>query len=68
MEEEHEATATEVVMKTMEDFAESEAKSIMILYTNEDDDVICQSNMRRVEALGMLELAKFMILRRKEDE
>ena len=66
-EQEERLTATEVVMKALEDFGESEATSIMVLYINKDEDIVCHSNMKRVEAVGILEVAKNLIFERKEE-
>jgi hypothetical protein len=62
------ATATEVLVKTMEDFSNSEARSIMVIYTNENDDVVCHSNVKRCEGLGMLKVAEQMILRQVDSD
>jgi len=66
--EEKTVTATEIMVKAMEDFNESEPETLMVLYTIEDGAVVCHSNARRVEAIGLLEVARDMVMRNHEGE
>lgn len=56
-------TATEVLIAAMEDFGECDPRSVMVIFTNAEDEVVCHSNVRRCEGLGMLEVAREMVLK-----
>ena len=56
-------TATEIMVKAMEDFGQSEPNVLMVLYTTESGGVVCHSNAKRIEAIGLLEVTKDMIMR-----
>jgi hypothetical protein len=60
-------TGTEVLVRAMEDFGVSEPRAVVVLYTNEDDDVVCHTNVKRVEAVGLLEVAKDLVLRKYQN-
>jgi hypothetical protein len=56
-------TPSEVLIETLETFGESECKKVLVVFVDANDDVVIESNVRRLEALGMLEMSKDMILR-----
>jgi len=60
-------SATEILMSAMEDFGGSEPRAIIVIFSNEDEDIIIRSNMRRAEAVGFCEIAKDMILKQGGD-
>ena len=55
-------SATQIVLETMEEFSRSEPRQIVILFTNEDDQLVIKTNTSRAGAVGMLECAKRMVL------
>jgi hypothetical protein len=56
-------TPTEILIECLERFNTCEAKSIIVVYTDEKNGVVCSSNAHRVESVGLLEVAKDMVLR-----
>jgi len=57
-------TATQTVFDTMEELSKSEGQSIIVVFTNDSGEVVVKSNVGRVEAVGLLEVAKEMTLNR----
>lgn len=53
---------SELLMKALEDFGESEPTSLMLIYTNQADECVIMSSERRTACLGLIEAAKHMIL------
>lgn len=49
--------ATDVLMRAMEDFGRSEGVSVIVVYTNANDDIVAVTNCKRAEAVGLLVLA-----------
>ena len=56
------ASATTVLMEALERFGECEPRCVMVLWTDEKRDIIVMSNFQRVEAVGILEIAKGMCM------
>lgn len=56
-------SATEILAQAMEDFGHCEPRTVMVIYTNVNDEVVMQSNAKRCEGLGMIEISRQMILK-----
>lgn len=57
-------TPTELLMKCAQDFSACEPKEIVIIYTNEEDDIVVEAHISRTHALGIIEAAKQIVLER----
>jgi len=55
-------TANETVISAMEEFSVAEPKAVVIIFTDENGDVIIKGNTGKCLALGLIENAKHMIL------
>lgn len=51
-------TATELLMKAMEDFSENEPRAIVVIYTSEPEIVTIKTNTTSTHVVGMAEFAK----------
>ena len=59
-----EETATEVVIKTLETFGESEPEDVLVLFTNADGNLVWRSNIASVSMrIGMLRVAEHAMFR-----
>ncbi len=56
-------TATETIVKIMEKFGEVEPRSVVIIHTDIDGQVVITANTNKTNALGMLMMAQDMILK-----
>ena len=61
-------SASQVLMDALSDFTSSEGQSVILVYTNDQEDVVVKSNCRRPEAIGLIEIAKHMIMNSHEHE
>lgn len=55
-------TATETVMKALEEFGEAEPKAVIIIHTDVNGQVVLTANTLKCTALGMMVTAQHMIL------
>lgn len=55
-------TPTEVLMRVMESFSDCEGIGVAVLYYDRSGDIKIDTNMRRTDLIGMLELGKQMAL------
>lgn len=59
---ERQKTASQLLIEVMEGFGESEPRGILVLYTNEAGELNITANVGRSESIGLLEIAKWMML------
>lgn len=57
-------TATDLIMAVMEEFSTAEAKSMVVVWTDEGGEVCLASNCSDLEAIGMSEYLKARALKR----
>lgn len=57
-------TCSEVLFAALEEFAKSEATSVLVIFTDEGGDLVIMRNANDSHALGMCEFAKQRILHR----
>lgn len=58
-------SATELLMKVLENFGDSEARDLMIIFNDEDGNVSWHSNTDLISReIGLLEFTKAVILKR----
>jgi hypothetical protein len=57
-------TATEVLIQAMEEFAKSEGREVIVVFTDESGDLVRMSNAPLNAQVGLLECAKQGVLRR----
>lgn len=55
---EHDPTPADLLMEVMEDFGETEPVDVLVVYTNENEELVMKSNCRRTTLVGLLECAK----------
>lgn len=53
-------------METLEEFGSSEGSEVVIIFTNQDRDVVLKTNCRRPTALGLLDIGHAMALNNGE--
>ena len=49
-------------MEIFDDFSKSEPESVVVVYTNENRDLVVKTNQGRLMIIGMLEAAKFLVI------
>lgn len=57
-------TCTEVLMQAMEEFGESEAKAVVILFVDEAGDAVIMRNASNTQTIGLCEYGKESAMRR----
>ena len=55
-------TGTETLIAAMEEFGQSEPKAVVVIYANEDGEVLISGNTGKCMALGLIETGKAIIL------
>jgi hypothetical protein len=48
-----ERTATEILMSVLDDFAENEGRRVVVIWTNDAEEIVLTTNARRPEAIGL---------------
>lgn len=56
-------SSTDILMNALEEFGKSEAKSVMVIWTDEAGDVCICSNATRTQGLGFCAYVKESIIR-----
>jgi hypothetical protein len=54
----HTLTCTEILLKTLEHFGESEAEAVVVLYINKNDEIVITRNAKNTLALGLCEYGR----------
>jgi len=58
-----EMTCSEILFRALEDFNKSEAKSLVLIYINDKDELMLLRNTSNSQALGLCDYARESILR-----
>lgn len=56
-------TPSEVLISTLEEFGKCEAKSAVVIFADEAGDIVVNMSGGRATSLGLIELAKELLLR-----
>ena len=60
-------TPSEMVIECLDDFSASEPKDLIIVFSNDEGELIWATNLSETRAIGLLECAKHWILKQNEE-
>lgn len=61
-------SATDTLVRVMEQFSGSEAVSVIVIWTDENDEIWMDKNCYDTQAVGLLEFAKHSLLNPADEE